>query len=330
MRNKVLHLFSNTLFVLNMYRLFGLFVLLFTFNYTMQNTSKDPKNWAKLNPSEYEIIVNKGTERPFSGSYENHFEKGLYACKRCHAPLYESKDKFKTHCGWPSFDQEIKGAVTQKPDSDGQRTEIICTNCGAHLGHVFTGEYLSPKNVRHCVNSISMVFLPASSPDLIIETKKAYFASGCYWGTEYWMAKAVGVLHTKVGYMGGKSYPNLTYDLVSTGTTGHVETVEVIFDPAKITYDDLVKLFFETHDPSQKNGQGPDIGSQYLSKIFYIDEEQQIIAQKYSDILKEKGLKVATLIQSAGVFYGEKMDYHQKYYTKTGKTPYCHFYTKRF
>jgi methionine-R-sulfoxide reductase len=114
----------------------------------------------KLTKEEEDVIVYKGTERPFSGEYETNWREGTYVCRRCGSPLYRSDDKFDAHCGWPSFDQEIKGAVKRLPDPDGQRTEIECATCGAHLGHVFEGEGFTKKNVRHCVNSISMIFIP--------------------------------------------------------------------------------------------------------------------------------------------------------------------------
>jgi methionine-R-sulfoxide reductase len=113
----------------------------------------------ELTPEEERVIVYKGTERPFTGKFNDFYEKGTYVCKRCRAPLYDSEDKFKSSCGWPSFDDEIKGAVKRIPDSDGQRTEIVCAACNAHLGHVFLGEGFTSKNARHCVNSVSMDFI---------------------------------------------------------------------------------------------------------------------------------------------------------------------------
>jgi peptide methionine sulfoxide reductase msrA/msrB len=278
----------------------------------------------ELTPQEKYVILDKGTEYPFTGKYNDFYQEGTYTCKYCDAPLYNSSTKFDGHCGWPSFDDEIKGAVKKVPDSDGMRTEIVCNNCGGHLGHVFYGEGFTDKNTRHCVNSVSLNFVPKDKSTQEV----ALFGSGCFWGTEYWFEKQDGVVSAVSGYAGGHiKLPS--YGQVSTGRSGHAEVVQVTFDPNKISYEDLVKLFFETHDPTQIDGQGPDIGPQYRSVIFVYSEEQEQIAIKYKNILSEKGLEVATSIEKAGDFY-EAESYHQNYYDRKGSKPYCHFYKKKF
>lgn len=275
-----------------------------------------------LSEEEKRIIIHKGTEPPHSGVYNNHFDKGIYICKQCDAPLYHSDSKFDSGCGWPAFDEEIPGAIKRLPDADGKRTEIVCATCQAHLGHVFEGENLTQKNTRHCVNSLSLKF------SRIAKTDTAIFAAGCFWGVEYFLKKMAGAIHTASGYIGGH-VDNPTYKEVCTGNTGHVEAVMVIYNPSVITYEKLVRYFFEIHDFEQINGQGPDIGSQYLSKIFYRDEAQKKAAQKVVDELKAMSYKVATEIKKATTFWKAE-PFHQNYYNERGSLPYCHTYRKVF
>jgi len=288
--------------------------------------SQDNLKYNDLSKEESYVIDSKGTERPFTGKYYKNKEPGTYVCKKCGSALYHSADKFESDCGWPSFDDEIKGAVKRLPDPDGMRIEIECNSCGAHLGHVFSGERLTQKNVRHCVNSLSLDFIPA-----VVESGRygaALFAGGCFWGVEYFLQKEPGVISVTSGYTGGV-VKNPTYREVCTGNTGHAETVKVIYDPKKTSYDKLLRLFLEIHDPTQVDRQGPDIGDQYRSEIFYLNEDQRKTAESNLTALKSKGLKVSTAITKASEFYPAE-DYHQDYYFKNGKVPYCHSYVKRF
>lgn len=282
-----------------------------------------------LTEFEKHVIIDKGTERPFTGEYTDFKGKGTYTCRQCGAELYRSEDKFDSGCGWPSFDDEIPGAVKRTPDADGRRTEITCVNCGGHLGHVFTGEGLTNKNTRHCVNSVSMVFLPDSEkPSVAPRTETAIFAGGCFWGVEYLMEKVEGVISAESGYIGGRT-ADPTYEQVSSRTTGHAEAVRVTFDPSVVSYETLARLFFEIHDPTQVDRQGPDIGEQYRSEIFYTNPQQKATAEKLIGILRGKGYDVVTGITSTTTFYVAE-PYHQDYYANKGTLPYCHAYTKRF
>lgn len=297
---------------------------LLSFSCNSQNTMETNKNYNPLNDFEKSVIINKSTERPFTGEYVNHKETGVYVCKQCNAPLYKSDDKFDSHCGWPSFDDEIAGAVNQIPDKDGMRTEIVCANCNGHLGHVFIGEKFTEKNTRHCVNSVSLKFIPKSGK----KTEKAIFAGGCFWGVEYYFQNKNGVLETEVGYSGGK-VENPSYKDVCTKNTGHAEVLQATFNPDVVSFEELAKLFFEIHDPTQQNRQGPDIGEQYRSEIFYVNDKQKEIALDLIRQLKAKGYDVQTGLTKFEKFWSAE-DYHQEYYSKKDGEPYCHFYRKRF
>lgn len=279
----------------------------------------------ELTEEERRVLFDGATERPYSGKYLTFDEAGTYCCKVCGSPLFRSSDKFNAGCGWPSFDDEIEGAVKKLPDKDGIRTEIRCARCGAHLGHIFTGERFTAKNRRYCVNSLSMEFEPA---EVKPAEEIAYFAGGCFWGVEHMLQKIDGVKTVESGFMGG-TVKNPSYREVCTKTTGHAEVVKVTFDPARTDYETIARTFFEIHDPTQADGQGPDIGPQYRSEIFYTSPQQRETADRLIGILKNKGYKVVTKVTPATEFYPAE-EYHQDYYDKKGTEPYCHSYTKRF
>ncbi len=308
-----------------------------------------------LTEAEAHIVRDKGTEAPFTGKYWDYFGQGAYICRQCGTWLYTSKSKFRSECGWPSFDDEIPGAVIRQPDADGRRTEIICAYCGAHLGHVFIGEGYTQKNTRHCVNSASIVFRTAeemkqaadkattaqaaapvaptapaapAAPAAGPATEVAIFAGGCFWGVEHFFDKAPGVISATSGYTGGAT-KNPTYEDVCTGKTGHAEAVKVVYDPARTSYEALARLFFEIHDPTTVNRQGPDAGTQYRSAIFCMNDEQKKIAGKLIKQLRDKGYKVATEVEPASTFYPAE-EYHQDYLDKNPGLPDCHIFTPRF
>lgn len=162
----------------------------------------------------------------------------------------------------------------------------------------------------------------------MIEEEKAYFAGGCFWGVEHYFQNLGGVIETKVGYMGGTT-KNPTYEEVCNKDTCHTETLEVTYDPTRVEFEDLAKLFFEIHDPTQVNRQGPDIGPQYRSVIFFTNKDQKSIAEKLIKTLEDKSLKIATKLEKATTFW-EAEDYHQQYYAKNGNSPYCHTREERF
>lgn len=274
-----------------------------------------------LNKDEERVIAGKGTEAPFTGKYLNHKEPGVYVCRRCGSALYSSGDKFESGCGWPSFDAAIPGQVQSQPDPDGRRTEIVCAECGAHLGHVFVGEGYTAANTRHCVNSVSLDFMAAGC------AQTALFAGGCFWGLEHAFSRVPGVLKVVSGYSGGQ-VENPSYEQVCTGRTGHAETIEITFDPALVSYEQLVHMFFNLHDPTQLDRQGPDVGPQYRSAIFYQNQEQKNVALKLIDELIKNGWEVVTELAAAGPFYPAE-DYHQNFTRRTGRGA-CHTQVERF
>ena len=293
---------------------------------TMPPPPVNTNDWRKLTPAEEAVMVHKLTELPGSGIYEKSKDPGTFVCRRCGAALYRAEDKFDAGCGWPSFDAEVAGAVRRRTDADGECTELLCNTCGGHLGHLFTGERLTARNTRHCVNSISLDFVPLAMSTNRFE--RAIFAGGCFWGVQSLLQQARGVIRTTCGYTGGHT-EHPTYDEVCSHTTGHAEAVEVIFDPKQTTFEAMARLFFEIHDPTQRDRQGPDFGDSYRSAVFYTSDKQQETTQRLIKELRKKKLDVVTQVVPAATFWPAE-DFHQDYFRKTGKTPYCHRRVPRF
>lgn len=267
--------------------------------------------FSKLSFAERCILKDKGTEAPFSGEYNDFFEPGIFVCRACENPLYESNCKFDSGCGWPSFDDEIDGAINRYEDLSGgrHRIEICCSKCEGHLGHVFHGEQITHKNTRHCVNSLSIKF----SPHKNLET--AIFGGGCFWHVEKIFAEIKGVYLANSGYMGGDT-DTPTYKDVCRGDTNHTEVVRLYFNPKIIDYQLLLKIFWKSHDPTSLNRQGSDIGTQYRSVIFYLCDLQKTLAEK-SKIEAQQNLNqpIVTEIVTAQKFFRAE-EYHQNYLNK--------------
>ena len=305
------------------------------FNATMGRVEEVEKiyktdvEWQKiLTPEQYRITRLKGTEPPLTGhcTLPQRGEDGVYACVCCGTDLFRAGTKFESGTGWPSFWEPVSelNVKIQTDDSLGmQRAEVHCVRCEAHLGHVFD-DGPPPIGKRYCINAVALVFkkILKSDPKPL---EKAVFGAGCFWGVEVAFSQIKGVLHTTVGFMGG-TLKNPTYEDVCTNKTGHAEVVQLEYDPAVVSYEELLNTFWDMHDPTTPDKQGPDVGSQYRSVIFYYTPQQERAA-KISKEKLEKSKKfdrpIVTEIIPAGEFYKAE-EYHQRYYEKHGIKSGCH------
>jgi len=295
-----------------------------------QKTDKTDEQWkTELTPEQYRVLRACGTERAFTGKYNDFFEPGTYICAACRNPLFSSTAKDDHATGWPSFTAALKAkSLSMRKDTSFfmTRTEVLCASCGGHLGHVFD-DGPAPGGLHYCINSTALDFVPAGASPAPEAGRaeartspsraKATFAAGCFWGVEHKFRALPGVVETAVGYTGGQT-PRPTYEQVCSSTTGHAESIEIVFDPARTTYEKLVRFFFDLHDPTQVNRQGPDVGTQYRSAIFYHDEEQKETARRVMAELAASGRfdrPIATQLIPASTFYRAE-EYHQRYYEK--------------
>jgi peptide methionine sulfoxide reductase msrA/msrB len=284
----------------------------------------------KLTPEQYRITQNAGTERAFCGTLLDNKKDGMYVCIVCGLPLFKSEHKFISGTGWPSFFNPFDLAHVAETSDDTlgmARVEINCARCNGHLGHVFP-DGPPPTGRRFCLNSESLEFLedgqevPIESRPLPVET--GYFAGGCFWGVEYGFQQIPGVISVESGYQQGRN-DNPTYKQICAGDTGHAESVKIVFDPSKISYEKLVRFFLHLHDPTQLNRQGPDFGTQYRSGIYTVGAEQLATAQRVKAEVQSaalfNGRQIVTEIEPAKKFWMAE-DYHQDYIANTGRS--CH------
>jgi len=280
-----------------------------------------------LTPLAREVTLEAGTERAGSSELNKEKRKGVFVSVIGGLPLFRSEDKFESGTGWPSFTRPFDPdhVIVKRDAGHGMvRDEILDARSGAHLGHVFD-DGPAPTGLRYCMNGVALKFIPDGEPmpaeSQPIPVQRAYFAAGCFWGVEDVFQQVPGVLAAVSGYMGGAN-PSPTYKQICTGTTGHAETVEVVFDPAKVTYTKLLELFFLNHDPTTMNRQGPDVGDQYRSAIFATDEAQSAAATKaiadLSTTPKFAKKKIVTQVVLPGQKFWAAEEYHQDYHAKNG------------
>ncbi len=291
----------------------------------------DIKN--QLTPEESHIILDKGTEAPYSGEFHDNHRDGVYVCRQCDTPLYLSDTKFDSWCGRPSFDLSIPGRVTMTTDSDWHRTEITCTTCGGHLGHVFVGEQMTDANTRHCVNSLSMRFIPSDQVEakgiIIPDYQIIIVGGGCFWCIEGAMSRIPWVIQCLSGYAWGRR-PYPSYEQVCTWVSGHHEVVKVWYDESIIGLTSLLSYFMAIHDPTSMDKQWWDEWTQYRSVIIAKDEREELKVKEFISELNTSGIYDAPIVTQ--VLMGERFrvaeSYHQNFYTNNPTKPYCQLVVK--